>query len=1276
MGLGDLCDSMPLRLCPFASLREINPVSSLSHSHYPGIRVAWKHDQQGPVAMADIGPFTLLALSALFALGMVTCDNTPQPEPDPGEGATSPGDGEAESSPELSPTVDLATLEEGESILGFSVEAAYLNDRDEVMGIRFVHEHTGFVLDLLQIESVPQAFVWVNSIPDSNRGEPHTQEHLLLGKGNVGRFVASLEDMSLAGSSAFTQRVRTAYHFNTVAGLDTFFDLMEHRLNALLYPDYTDEEIRREVRNFTVTEDVEAGDLRLEESGTVYTEMVSSFERASSREWWELGITWYGAEHPLALSSGGLPEGIREMTSEHIRAFHAAHYQLGNMGMVGAFSSAADVGELLSTSDAILVRLQPEPTDPDHHFYSIGDLPDPQPRESREVQVVEYPSQEAQDTVDIDLTWPPDRTLEPGEELLFSLFLNTLAGDPTTNLYQRFINSQSREIEVGASSVYAGYSEWQGLPTWVGLSGIPSSQATEELAADLRQRVLDELTTIASWEPGSPELLDFNRRILSRLAARQRQLREFVNSPPGFGSRGTGAGWFEHLEWLAGSGDFQRSLTRRAEHAHIEEVMAQTENIWAQRLVDWHLLGVEPYALVTRPSPALYEQLQDERAVRIQAETQRLLEHYGVETEQEAIALYQAEYSATTTELEELASQVSVPSFLDNPPLSLDDTLEYRVSEHPQTHIPMVASVFDNMSGATIGLALSLEAMTEDDLVYLSSLPALFRQVGVIEDGTPILYTEMVERLQNEVLGLSVWTTSSNRTDRIELVVRGSGTNTEEVQSALRWMRLVLYNADFRPENLARIRDVVSESLDSLRRTTQGREEYWVSDPAWAYRRQYNPLFLSTESFMTRTHNIHRLHWMLTEAPDGSVLAEVVQFLQLLSNDGATLGRASMLELLGALQDESVALPDSVLSEAYTRFEDMSEAAQEIAQKAALDLELTLADLPDQTLVADWAYLCGQMAHDLAIEPESVLTDLADLRNRLLRASGARVYTVGATAILEEMNPDVDVLLAGLDTEANPPVLVFGDRPFIWERLWDRTDGEVEPVFVGLVNPNTSGGVFLNSVVLTGYEDTDRDSLVDYLTSRLYGGGGAHSLFMKTWGAGLAYSNGVRADLSSETLRYYAERCPELPQTLRFVVDELATATEDPALVDYALSQVFESRSAGTYPSRGASMAADLADGRTPEQVARFRQAMLDLHDEPGLSSTLFERMAPVYGQVLPGYGPPSAEVEDAVYFVIGPEVQLAAYEEYLQSVEGPDSRVYRLYPRDFWLFEDFAPGP
>src|SRR5579864_8684851 len=64
---------------------------------------------------------------------------------------------------------------------GFRAAAVYLDDSGQPFGARFVHEKTGFTLDLIQVQSVPQAFTWVNTFPVSDKGEPHTQEHLLVG---------------------------------------------------------------------------------------------------------------------------------------------------------------------------------------------------------------------------------------------------------------------------------------------------------------------------------------------------------------------------------------------------------------------------------------------------------------------------------------------------------------------------------------------------------------------------------------------------------------------------------------------------------------------------------------------------------------------------------------------------------------------------------------------------------------------------------------------------------------------------------------------------------------------------------------------------------------------------------------------------------------------------------------------------------------------------------------------------------------------------------------
>lgn len=178
--------------------------------------------------------------------------------------------------------VSFDSLKEGQVVDGFRAEAVYLNDADKPFGARLRHARTGFTLDFLEIQSVPQVFAWVNSFPTSDRGEPHTQEHLLLGKGNVGRAPSGLEGMSLAVSTAFMQQWRTCYQFYTAAGPDVFYKLFESQMNALLHPDYTDEEIRREVSHWGVSENPADKSLRLEEKGTVYQEMRTSFDRPVS----------------------------------------------------------------------------------------------------------------------------------------------------------------------------------------------------------------------------------------------------------------------------------------------------------------------------------------------------------------------------------------------------------------------------------------------------------------------------------------------------------------------------------------------------------------------------------------------------------------------------------------------------------------------------------------------------------------------------------------------------------------------------------------------------------------------------------------------------------------------------------------------------------------------------------------------------------------------------------------------------------------------------------
>ena len=97
-------------------------------------------------------------------------------------------------------------------------------------------------------------------------------------------------------------------------------------------------------------------------------------------------------------------------------------------------------------------------------------------------------------------------------------------------------------------------------------------------------------------------------------------------------------------------------------------------------------------------------------------------------------------------------------------------------------------------------------------------------------------------------------------------------------------------------------------------------------------------------------------------------------------------------------------------------------------------------------------------------------------------------------------------------------------------------------------------------------------------------------------------------------------------------------------------------------------MASNMADGITPEVVSRFRRAILETRKIPDLSAQLYQRKDKVHERVFPGYGMKGKDIAGRNFFVIGPEKQMAAYEAYLKSVEGADTQLYRLYPRDFWL--------
>jgi Zn-dependent M16 (insulinase) family peptidase len=1143
--------------------------------------------------------------------------------------------------------IDYSNLRERQVINGFRTAAVYLDDAGRPMGARFTQIRSGFTLDLLSIQSAPQGFIWVKTYPTSNMGEPHTQEHLLLGKGTRGRALGSIETMSLVTSSAFTMQWMTCFHFFTAAGPEVFFEHFERMFEALKFPNYTDEEIRREVRNFGVTAGPDSA-LRLEEQGTVYNEMTTSMDQPAYRLFHRAALAIYGPDHPLAFSAGGLPEALRVIQPADIRRFHDAHYFGGNMGMIAALPKEVTIETALAKIDEALDRV--EPRHPVLPVMTEKDLPAPRPAPVGRIEYVPYPSQNAQQPSSVLLVWPAEHKLANRDFELLNLFLDNFAGEPDTNLYARLVNSRTREADFGIQGINAWADADQGNPVYVMFRDMPPAGMDDRNLGLLRSKVIEELKRVAAWPDGSADLKAFNQRLKSRILQRRRELARFVNSPPGFGLRGIGSDWVTQLVRLNKEPGFRKSLTEKEDLDAIEAQVGGSGNIWRDALAAWKLTDVTPWIEAAKPDPPLIGQQERERVARLAAEIERLERQYGVTDDQAALRRYKAGQDAASGVIEAAAREITPPRFIENPPLGLDDSLQY-TARKLASGVPLVASTFDSMTGATVGLALRLNSVRDEELVYLSLLPELLTRSGVIENGNPVPYPEMAERLRSEILGLNANYRVNPLTNRYELVIRGSGSNAAETERALEWMKLALLHPDWRPENLPRMRDLVEETLGSVHNRMQGPEETWVENPARAWRFQDRPLLLATSSFLTREHNLFRLKWELKSGGE----PDLYQFLDALAVIGGA--RSERLRILSAVEQGE-----------YPGLGSLSASSKKLAADAAHDLEMLLPEIPDSSLAADWAELCHGMRRDLEAGPEKSLAELDKLRRSLLARSGARIFFIGSTEAQNMLARSIEEFPSLLENGVSrtPP---SSPKQAIAERLRARDPQATHPVFVGLLNPNSQGGVFVNSVPGAGYHDTSPDSLLDFLASLLYAGHGAHSIFMKTWSAGLAYSNGIRIRPLEARVNYYAERTPLLPQTLEFVIGELKNARPDPALVDYAIAGAFDdTRSALSFEERGEAMAEDLADGLTPEVVARFHRAVLDLRKRPDLADELFRRMPKVYERVLPGMGIHGKDVPGAVYFVIGPEKQLSAYEQYLKKVEGPDTRLFRLYPRDFWV--------
>ncbi len=1121
-------------------------------------------------------------------------------------------------------TADLASLKQGQVIGSYTAQAVYLDPAGKPKGARFKHER-GTVVDVLFFDSVPQVSVSFRAPPDDERGAPHTMEHLLFGKGAAGRRLKTLMPMRMGQHTAGTESDQTYFQFSSAAGPAEFYELLNVFLDSLVRPDFTDEEIRREVAHTVAVE--ESGRLKLEEAGTVYTEMVSRMEQPASILWDQIGRMLYGPHHPLARNQGGEPDEIWKLSPTDIRAFHAAHYHLNaGMKIVAALPTDWSAADFLARLDETMRRVEPQAS-----ILVPAGLPPFEPLAERAIRIGSFPSQDLSTPQNVIMGWPPVRTLGVEDKVRLDLALDLLAADQSF-LSRDILDEGASKFAPGGASMSLGAQALPASYVWLQVSGLPISSLTLKRLGLLRDVVEERVLWMHDLRPGSPSLAELAEKARSRIRSRRRAGLKSMEGPPRFGERSSDAAWQRSLDQLAVEPGFAKPLGEDAALDGLLKEVEASRNPWAAALERAGMLQ-PPYVSAVLPDASLLERQKQRKDERLQVRAREFMSAYGL-PEPQALERYRTEVASGTAAIDALERAEPRPSFLREPPLELDriDWSEGHLPSGPRLVSTRFETPFTHIS-----VAFDLSGVAEKDRELLPILASAIRGVGVVTaSGEKLDAWKSYEKVLADIQGAEVNVSADTRGDRAELAFTAHASSAAEIAGAIGWLENYILRPDLSVQSREGLKSSLVGMIQSRRTVFQGDEESWVDNAAAAYRYQDRPLYMHTSSPFTVLRDLNRLRWRLEEPS----LAEF------------TVIRATAAAALAAVDGADRATALKRLNNVNGEFGEY--------------LRWELSHMPDDSWRRDLRRLIADYLDDLGRSQETIRR-LQALISQILVRAGARVHVNGTARNIELAARQVDALLVRLPQgkRSEPP----RRHSLVLDRLRERFPGILRPVHVALVNDSGKTGAISVSAPGSDYRARRREDLLDALALGVLAGGGGHSLYMRTWSAGLAYGNGISQSFSTGKALYYADKCPDPVQTLRFV-DDIASSfdLDNPSLLEYSLADAFDGyRASQDISTRGTALADDLEVGDRPEVVHAFKTALLRLAREPGTLAAVRARFHQALGRVLVGL--PGGRVSSspaAAAFFVGPETLIGRYETFVRE-RGEATRVIRLYPRDFW---------
>jgi Zn-dependent M16 (insulinase) family peptidase len=1056
--------------------------------------------------------------------------------------------------------------------------------------------------------------------------------------------------MRFGQSGAASYQDYNMYTLNSGTGISGFEEEFSALMGALFKPDFTDVEAEREFYHIGISSDATTGKKSLVEQGTVYNE-----EQTGQRiydYYFALNKEVFGGANPFAFDIGGLTDEMRSVAIPEIRDFHSQQYRLGRgTGFIFVFPPKENVSGFLAR---ISVEFRKLPKDDSSNSASIS--PEQRPKypftsaPTKEVNLYPFPSSNAADRGDVRLGWAPVKAESQVELRLLQLFMRILADGEQSLLYKTLVDSKNREVDSGATGIDTEVvllnSAW--FPAeFIGLRGIPGNRINVDRVEELRKHVLAKIEELSGYADNSAELLAFNRIVLARAKAWQRDQKVWIKSSPLFGDEYR-TDWKEQFGYLEMNPSFVRSLSDAPVWQAVESQINSGKNLWSNVIRHFRLLET-PYATASVPDTQLLASIELDRQKRIRNKVEELENTFGVSGEQSALSRYQEIESRKSAEIDRIDSRVARPRFSEHPPLTPDDGVEYK--QFHLNNTPVIAVLFEGTPTIDLGLSFDLRKIPAKYHKYLPMLPRCFDSLGLKTPDHVISYSDLLAETQKIFSAFSIEYDSNPISKRADLSIRASTTSLQEMETALKLLTEIFRFSNLDVSNADRLRDLVDGRLAEEDVYNKGDDSSWFWNPADSFRHQDDALYIAVRSHFTQAHWDNRLKWLLHEPVSSEQLAK-----------------------LGKFADQFLASSNGLSAK------DLSAALAQL-ETSGLEKELVqywqrnIAAFPEREVLNGFRRLTAEVQADLSVGPAQTMRELKELQGLIIHQGALRMDVTIDPSLLENVTPVLTRFLGSLPASREPSAIQRSDSEQsaaeapILENVEKRlgASSRAFPWYVGFEDSQSATGGVAFSADFLDYSQVDRRSVIKLLSSKIVSGTGPQTLFMKTFESGLAYSNSVSSDPNLKLLSYYADRTPDIGALVQLVNSFTARIPDfhDSSLLDYILRKAFPSpRSTSTFTDRGKSLAQDIYNGNEPAKVRRFSEAILKLRNDPNLLSEIIRSGLPSIAPVLlqPSFREAQRR-ERSIFFMVGTERLLADAEKQLAI-----PKLIRLYASDFWI--------